>query len=103
MRLFLMSLLVWLSTKVMRRKEPAVSGIIVAIMIAAIVFGLGHLPITATLTKNDALVVARAIVLNGIGGIVFGWLFWKKGLEAAMLAHFTTDIFLLTLLPLVLR
>ncbi len=103
MRLFLMSLLVWLSTKVMRRKEPAVSGIIVAIMIAAIVFGLGHLPITATLTKIDALVVARAIVLNGIGGIVFGWLFWKKGLEAAMLAHFTTDIFLLTLLPLVLR
>jgi len=49
------------------------------------------------------LVVVRAIILNGIGGVVFGWLFWKKGIESAIIAHFETDIFLLTLLPILVR
>jgi hypothetical protein len=31
-------------------------------------------------------------VLNGIGGIVFGWLYWRNGLESAMTAHFSADI-----------
>jgi formate/nitrite transporter FocA (FNT family) len=24
---------------------------------------------------------------NSIGGVIFGWLYWKKGLESAMVAH----------------
>jgi membrane protease YdiL (CAAX protease family) len=100
MRLFLMTLLVWIGMKVFRQKQPHKAGIIVSIFLAAIIFGLGHLPITAALTDLTPIIVLRAVVLNGVGGIVFGWLFWKKGLESAMIAHFTTDIFLLTLLPL---
>lgn len=103
MRLFLMSFLVWLGMKLFRKTEPTKTGVIIPIFISAIIFGLGHLPITASLTEITALVVLRAIVLNGVGGIVFGWLFWKKGLESAMLAHFTADVFLLTLLPLLIR
>ncbi|TYR80512.1 CPBP family intramembrane metalloprotease [Priestia megaterium] len=30
--------------------------------------------------------------LNGIAGVVFGWLFWKTGLEVAMIAHATVHI-----------
>jgi hypothetical protein len=28
------------------------------------------------------------------GGIAFGWLFWKWGLESAVVAHFTADVVL---------
>jgi membrane protease YdiL (CAAX protease family) len=41
-------------------------------------------------------------LLNGIGGVVFGWLYWKKGLESAMIAHFSADIVLHVLLPAIL-
>ena len=29
-----------------------------------------------------------------LGGGLFGWLFWKQGLEAAMAAHFAYDMVL---------
>lgn len=103
MRLFLMTLFIWIGMKLFRKNKPTKIGIIIPIFIAAIIFGLGHLPITASLTKITIPVVIRAIVLNGIGGITFGWLFWKKGFESAMIAHFTTDIFLLTILPLLMK
>lgn len=103
MRLFLMTFLIWIGMKLSRREQPTRTGIVISIVIAAIIFGLGHLPITASLTQLSPIIVSRAIVLNGIGGIVFGWLFWKKGLESAMIAHFTADIFLLTLLPSLIK
>lgn len=103
MRLFLMTFLIWVSMKISKRNQPTRVGILISMVLAAIIFGLGHLPITASLAKIDALVVSRAIVLNGIGGVIFGWLFWKKGLESAIIAHFTTDIFLLTLLPTLIK
>jgi len=101
MRLFLMSSLIWLGMRIMRQPAPAASLVILAILVSAIIFGLGHLPITASITALSTAVIVRAVVLNGIGGIVFGWLYWRKGLEAAIISHFTADIFLLTLLPLI--
>lgn len=103
MRLFLMTFFIWLSVKIFKKNQPTKIGIIIAIVLAAIIFGLGHLPLTASLTTLTPLIIGRAIILNGVGGIIFGWLFWKKGLESAMIAHFTTDIFLLTLLPLLFK
>lgn len=103
LRLFLMTFFVWLSMKLFRQNRPTDAGIIISITLAAIIFGLGHLPVTASLTAVNVQVVIRAVILNGIGGIVFGWLFWRKGLESAMIAHFTTDIFLLTLLPFIFQ
>lgn len=99
MRLFLMSLFIWIGMKLFKLSKPPRALIVVAIILAAVIFGLGHLPVTASLTALTPMVVSRAIVLNGLGGLVFGWLFWKKGLESAMIAHFTADVFLLTLLP----
>ncbi len=37
------------------------------------------------------LVVAAALILNGIAAVVFGVLYRKRGLEATMIAHFTAD------------
>jgi len=104
MRLFLMSLLAWLLGLVWRKApgQPADGAFWIANLGAAILFGLGHLPMTATLVPLTGLVVLRAVMLNGIGGVIFGHLYWKRGLEAAMLAHFSADIVLHVLTPLIL-
>ena len=105
MRLFIMSLFAFVLAKIFKSLEPVKNNIIMwlAIIISSVLFGLGHLPITSALTAITPLVVLRAIVLNGIGGIVFGWLYWKKGLEYGMVAHFTADIVLLAILPALLK
>jgi hypothetical protein len=72
----------------------------VSVVLAAIVFGLGHLPGTAAIMPITPPVILRAVLLNGIGGVVFGWLFFRKGLEFAMISHFSLDIVLHVLLPL---
>jgi membrane protease YdiL (CAAX protease family) len=101
MRLFLVTLIIWVIQKLMRIREsksiaPAAW---VSIIVVSVVFGLGHLPMTATFTTITPLVIIRGIVLNGIAGIVFGWLYWKKGLEAAIISHFSADIVLHVILP----
>lgn len=101
LRLFLMGLLVWAITRCGRsRMTPAVAW--TAIVIAALVFGAGHLPAAAQVWPLDAVVIARTILLNGVGGLVFGWYFWKHGLETAMLAHFSCDLVLHVMAPLVM-
>ena len=103
LRLFMVSLLVWLSSKIKRTKEgcPTDIGIWISIVLASIVFGIGHLPATAQIVTLNGIVVTRAILLNGAGGVIFGWLYWKKGLESAIIAHFSTDIVLHIITPFV--
>jgi len=72
-----------------------------AIVLAAVIFGAGHLPAVMSLTALTPLVIVRTIVLNAVGGIIFGWLYWKKGLESAMISHFSADIVLHVIVPLV--
>jgi membrane protease YdiL (CAAX protease family) len=36
--------------------------------------------------------VVGTVLLNAIGGVVFGWLYWRRGIEAAMVAHLTADL-----------
>jgi membrane protease YdiL (CAAX protease family) len=73
----------------------------IANVVTAIVFGLGHLPVTARLVALTPAIVVRAIVLNGIVGVTAGYLFWRRGIELAMVAHFSADIVLHVVVPLV--
>jgi membrane protease YdiL (CAAX protease family) len=99
LRLFLMTLLVWMLTLAGRhRPKPALFWL--AIVIAAVAFGAGHLPAAQQVWGLSAVVVVRTIVLNALGGLVFGWLYWKRGIEMAMLGHFSADIVLHVLTPL---
>lgn len=102
MRLFLMTLLVWIFCKIGRVREtrPLPLVIQLAIVVSAILFGVAHLPFAAALTQLTALVTARIVLLNSIAGIAFGWLYWKKGLESAMLSHFSADIVSHVVFPL---
>ncbi|HAM88482.1 MAG: Abortive infection protein [Candidatus Falkowbacteria bacterium GW2011_GWC2_38_22] len=103
LRLFLMTLFVWITFKIKKTADnkPTVIGIWLAIIISSIIFGLGHLPITSGITAITPVVVIRAVVLNGIGGIIFGYLYWKRGLESAMISHFSADICLHVITPLI--
>lgn len=95
LRLFLLSFIVWIGMFITRNKTdmPSLTMLWFANIIAAIIFGIGHLPATVAIgTPLDIFVISRAIVLNGIGGIAFGWLYFTYGLESAMIAHFSADI-----------
>jgi len=70
-------------------------------ILAALAFGLGHLPATAVLAPLTPLLVVRAIVLNGVLALLFGALYRRYGLEMAILAHFSADIALHVVPPLV--
>lgn len=107
LRLFLMTLIAWTATWLVRRRasfDGALSPRIAwtAIVLAALLFGLGHLPAASLVWELDAGVVLRTLLLNGIGGVVFGWLFWKRGFEMAVLSHFAADLVLHALVPLLL-
>jgi membrane protease YdiL (CAAX protease family) len=96
MRLFVMSLLAWLGSFISRTPEGRPTSAIfwVANILAAILFGLGHLRGVSSLLPLTTLVVLRTLSLNAVVGIVCGWLYQTRGLESAMIAHFTADIVL---------
>jgi len=99
-RLLLVSALVWLLARCNRRvARPWM--FVVAIVLAALLFGAGHLPAAFAIgLAHTPLLIARIIVLNALVGLVTGGLFWKYGLEHAMLAHFCADLVLHVGLPL---
>lgn len=104
MRLFLMTLFARLGSLVFRDSEgrPTLAVLWIANIGAAVLFGLGHLPTAMAMgIPLTALFITRTVVLNGIGGIAFGWLYWTRGLESAMIAHFSVDIVLHVILVLV--
>jgi membrane protease YdiL (CAAX protease family) len=102
LRLLVMSFFAWLGGLISRtaRGKPTNAVFWFANILAAVLFGLGHLPTMASLVPLTPLVIARTVVLNGLLGIIFGWLYWRRGLEAAMISHFSADIVLHVLLAL---
>lgn len=96
MRLCLLTLLAWLGSRFSRTSDGRPTSIVlwVSTVLAGLALGLGHLPGAAALgIPLTPLSVSRTIVLNS-SGILFGWLYWKRGLEAAMVSHFSMDIIL---------
>lgn len=66
---------------------------ITAIFISAILFAMAHIPATEQLLGLSTPILIRCFFLNGIGGVGFGYLYWKKGLSYAIYAHMLTHIF----------
>jgi membrane protease YdiL (CAAX protease family) len=105
LRLFVMAGLIWLIGRVF----PAPPGQVVlgafwaANILASLLFGLGHLPATARIAKLTPFIITRALVLNGLAGLVFGVLYLGYGLESAMIAHFCMDILMHLVLPEITR
>lgn len=94
-RLGIMTFLCWLFSKC-RLKD---SGYWLSIIITGIIFGLGHIGITSSMTDITFDVILRAVLLNGSLSIIYGVLYWKRGFESAMIAHFSTDVVLHIIIP----
>jgi hypothetical protein len=97
LRLFLLNGLAWLGNLLFGRKigRPGTALLWAANILSALAFGALHIPnIMAIGMPVDAVTVSSALVMNGIIGILFGWLYWKYGLESAMVSHFAADIIL---------
>lgn len=99
MRLGIMTLLVWVMARIGKRDplQPAVAW--PGNVAAALAFGLIHLPTAAAFGEITPGIVVFVLGGNGMAGAVFGWLYWRKGLLAAMLAHFTTDVVIHVIVP----
>jgi membrane protease YdiL (CAAX protease family) len=104
MRLFLLSLFAFLGSRIRHTTEgrPTQGVFWAANVLAALLFGLGHLPAIVMIVPLSPLVVTRLVLLNGLAGVAFGYLYVTRGLEAAILAHFVMDIVLHVLAPLVI-
>ncbi|MCM3595118.1 CPBP family glutamic-type intramembrane protease [Metabacillus idriensis] len=91
LRLFFVSLLVWVFIKILKRENSTFYW--AAIIIAALLFALAHLPFTNLLFGGlTDLIIFRCFLLNGIGAIFFGYLYWKKGFEYAIVSHMFAHI-----------
>lgn len=86
MRFGLMTFFVWLMFKVFKKLNPSIYWI--GIIISAIIFGFGHFPIVFAMIGSPSIELLTYVLIgNAVGGIIFGWLYWKKGLESAIIAH----------------
>lgn len=96
MRLFLLSLVIWLIGLLSKRQSPSCAMTIfwISNVLVAIAFGAGHLPLAAQVAPLSPQLIAVVISLNAFAALPFGYLYWSRGLEAAMLAHFGADIVL---------
>ena len=91
----LMTAFTWLAWRFIQGKHGAVRpGLVwLALVASALLFGVGHLPVASYLIGSlTAAVVLFVVGVNTAFGLLFGWLFWRRGLESAMIAHAVTHL-----------
>src|SRR5918993_1365196 len=95
----LMTLFVWLAWRLLQKGqgEPRAIFFVIAIIISSVVFGLGHLPLASALGVDFTVaIVSYVVVANTVFGLIAGYLYWKKGLEAAIIAHMLAHVVIIT-------
>ena len=76
------------------------AGFWVANLASALAFGAMHLPAALQLgMPRTPLVVGYLLAGNALVGLLCGWLFRRRGLESAMLAHGSADVWLHVVFP----
>lgn len=87
----LMSMFAWVAWRLEAERGTA---LVIGAVLAALLFAAGHLPVLYMLLPNPpAHVIAGILLGNALPGLLFGWLFAARGLEAAMLAHALAHLF----------
>ena len=72
----------------MKLRLPGSAPFLLGAGLAALLFAAGHLPMLYLLLPEATSAMVLAVLLgNAVAGFLFGLLYWKQGLEAAMLAH----------------
>ena len=95
MRFGLMTFITWLVSKALDFKSITYW---IAILLSSLVFAIGHFPIVYQNIPSPSNVLLSYILIgNSVGGLIFGWLYWKKGLESSMIAHAMAHFILIVL------
>jgi hypothetical protein len=92
-RLLLLSFVAGLAARLVRRGGPVPDGYIVwaATGVSAVAFAAAHVPIwLASVPLSFGLILA-VVSMNALGGVVFGTVFVRHGIAAAVLAHAGAD------------
>lgn len=95
----LMTLLVWTAWRLFQKGKgkPQTVYLIGAIIASSVIFGLGHLPIVFLLVPGASIApVTFVIVSNSFFGLIAGYLYWKNGLESAIIAHMLAHVVMVT-------
>jgi hypothetical protein len=103
-RLFLLSLLAWLGMKLFRVSGEG-RGRWVALWIAnfatALFFGWYHISNEELFVNPVPFIVAlRTVLIVLPAGLAFGWIYIRRGLEAAILSHFFIDVIVHVVRPI---
>ncbi len=88
-RFGIMTFLVWVMQKITGKLTPSIYWIAIIIMI--LIFGLTNLIPGMHATPSTAL-ISYNIILSVVGITIYGWLYWKKGLETAIIAHLLATV-----------
>jgi hypothetical protein len=84
----LVSLFAYLGMVLTRQPRASPWVLAMAVGLAAVLFAAAHLPLLFLINPAPPTWVIGAVLAgNALPGIGFGWLFWRRGLEAAMIAH----------------
>lgn len=95
----LMTLLVWAAWRLFQKGQgrPKAAYFVGAILISSLLFAVGHLPVAFMLFSELTFTLTLfVIVANSAFGLIAGYLYWKKGLESAMIAHALTHVVMFT-------
>lgn len=98
-----MTTLVWAQWRILQGGEgkPKPLFFILAIVLSALLFGIGHLPVASILNGGLTLPLALYVITaNSLFGLFAGFLYHKHGLESAIVAHMTAHLILITALNL---
>ncbi len=88
LRLFFMTLIAFIISLIQRKKIVSNKALMIANIVAAFVFAIGHIPTTISLFGHlNFLILFRCFLLNGLFGFVFGTYYIKYGIQYAMLGH----------------
>lgn len=91
----LMTAMVWAGWRVLNSdlQQPSSGGMWAAIALSALAFGALHLPSVAqSLPALSGYVAAYITIGNALFGLVAGYLYWRYGLEAAVVAHVSAHV-----------
>lgn len=93
LRLFFMTLLLFIFTKLKKTTTLPSTYYWGVIIVTSLLFAVGHLPLTAVLFEGlTPVLIIRSLLLNGVGGIFFGYLYWKHGLMFSIISHMFAHI-----------
>ena len=93
-RFGLMTLLLLVCQKALKSGQLNHQIVIIITLFVGILFGLAHLPQLLAYGANSIFAVWATMLGNTCVAVLYGWCYWRYGLIAAIVAHFSLDIML---------